>query len=194
MPSADFCTAINTPFDGFSPAGRTTAQTSRGKFDRLHRTRAEFTTPVVDDCGLCDPLLARPAGQASLFGSCSSGRGFAPRFLQTLPRSNALALRQPFAAIRLGKGLSPPSCRTCSAHNKEAGVSAGLFVTIRLDVRPSPAARAMPAPSSRRHRSARPASACACGRRATFPASASPALRRTRSRSSACPRLRSPRP
>jgi len=93
MPSADFCTTINTPFDGFSPAYRTTAQISRGKFDRLHRTPAEFTTPVVDDCGLCDPLLARPAGQASLFGSCSSGRGFAPRFLQTLPRGNALALR-----------------------------------------------------------------------------------------------------
>jgi hypothetical protein len=62
MPSADFCTTINTPVGGFSPANRTTAQISRGKIDRLHRAPAEFTTPVVDDCGLRDPLLARPAG------------------------------------------------------------------------------------------------------------------------------------
>jgi hypothetical protein len=34
-----------------------------------------------------------------LFGSCSSARTFAPRFLQTLPRDNALALCYP----------SPPS-------------------------------------------------------------------------------------
>ena len=34
----------------------------------------------------------RPAMIASLFGSCPSGHGFATRFLQTLFRSNALAL------------------------------------------------------------------------------------------------------
>src|SRR5664280_1058112 len=35
---------------------------SRGKIDRLHRTPAGFTTPVLDGRGLRDPLLARPAG------------------------------------------------------------------------------------------------------------------------------------
>ena len=34
---------------------------SRGKIDRLPRTPAGFTTPVLDGCGLRDHLLARPA-------------------------------------------------------------------------------------------------------------------------------------
>jgi hypothetical protein len=79
MPSADFCVVIRTPCDARSSAAGTTAQTSRGKIDRLRRTPAGFTTPVLDDLGLRDHLLARPTGQASLFGSCLSGRGFAPR-------------------------------------------------------------------------------------------------------------------
>jgi hypothetical protein len=70
-----------------------TSQVSRGKIDRLHRTPAGFTTPVLDGRGLRDQWLARPAGQASLSGSCPSSRGFAPRFLQTPPRDDALALR-----------------------------------------------------------------------------------------------------
>jgi outer membrane protein assembly factor BamD (BamD/ComL family) len=36
-------------------------QISRGKFDRLPRTTAGFTTSAFDGCGLRDPLLARPA-------------------------------------------------------------------------------------------------------------------------------------
>jgi len=32
----------------------------------------------------------------------------------------AFALRYPFAAIRLGKGLAPPSCRSRPAHKKKA--------------------------------------------------------------------------
>src|SRR5579863_9791759 len=91
MPSADFCAAIRSPCDDLSPESGTTAQTSRGKTDRLRRTPAGFTTPVLDDHGLRDHLLARPTGQASLSGSCPSGRGFAPRFLQTPSRDDALA-------------------------------------------------------------------------------------------------------
>src|SRR5213080_203075 len=41
---------------------RDTAQISRGKIDRLPRTPAGFTTPVLDDRGLRDHLLARPTG------------------------------------------------------------------------------------------------------------------------------------
>ena len=51
---------------------------------------------------------------------CSSGRGFAPRFLQTPPRGDALALRSHFTSIRLCRGLAPPGCRTCSAHHSAA--------------------------------------------------------------------------
>src|SRR5512144_1438807 len=51
--------------------------------------------------GLRDHFLARPAGSASLSGSCPSSRGFAPRFLQTPSRDDALAFRQSFAAIGL---------------------------------------------------------------------------------------------
>ena len=56
-----------------------TAQISRGKIDRLHRAPAEFTTPVVDDCGLRDHLLARPVGLVIRFLSIGS------RLCSTLP-------------------------------------------------------------------------------------------------------------
>ena len=39
-----------------------TPEISRGKNGRLRRTLAGFTTPTLDDRGLRDPLLARPAG------------------------------------------------------------------------------------------------------------------------------------
>jgi hypothetical protein len=45
-----------------SPDSRTRTRTSRGKFGRLPRTPAEFTTPVLDDCGLRGHTPARPAG------------------------------------------------------------------------------------------------------------------------------------
>jgi cold shock protein len=40
---------------------------------------------------------------------CSSGRDFAPHFLQTVPRGSALVLHSSFTSIRLHRGLSPPS-------------------------------------------------------------------------------------
>src|SRR5882724_1088957 len=39
-----------------------TTEISRGKIDRLPCTPAGFTTPVLDDRGLRDHVLARPAG------------------------------------------------------------------------------------------------------------------------------------
>src|SRR6478672_2019333 len=66
-------------------------------------------------------------------GFCSSGRGFAPRFLQTPPRGDALALRSHFTSIRLCRGLAPPGCRTCSAHNW-----AGRVGEIRVGDGPDP--------------------------------------------------------
>src|SRR5215510_3063262 len=49
-------------------------------------------------------------------GSYSSPRAFVPRFLQTPPRGDALALRLSFASTSLDRGLSPPSIETCPAH------------------------------------------------------------------------------
>jgi hypothetical protein len=41
------------------------------------------------------------------------------------PRDDALALLQPFtSSTRSGRGLSPPSCRTCSAQKKRAASAA----------------------------------------------------------------------
>ena len=62
MPSADFCAAVTGLADPLSPGLPDTAQTSRGKTDRLHRIPAGFTTPALDGCGLRDHALARPAG------------------------------------------------------------------------------------------------------------------------------------
>ena len=97
-------------------------QVSRGKLDRLQRATAGFTTSALDGYGLRSHSPARPA-VCLLSGSCPSARAFAPRFFQTSPHGDALALRYDFTSIRLSKGLSPSSCRTCSAHTKMAGSS-----------------------------------------------------------------------
>ena len=61
--------------------------------------------------------MANSSGTVCLIsGFCTSARTFAPRFFQTPPHGDALALRYDFTSIRLSRGLSPPSCRTCSAH------------------------------------------------------------------------------
>ena len=79
------------------------------------------SAPLMDvDFAVTCPLVRRSRLRS---GSCPSARAFAPRFFQTPPRGDALALRYPFASIRLGRGLSPPNCRSCSAH--KAGPSRG---------------------------------------------------------------------
>jgi len=51
--------------------------------------------------GFIVSLPIRPAPDASGSGSCTSARTFAPRFLQTPPCGDALALRYHFTYIRL---------------------------------------------------------------------------------------------
>ena len=104
-PSADFCAAIRLPCGARSPVAGTTAQISRGKTNHLRRTPAGCTAPVLDGHGLRGCLPARPAGSASLSVSCPSGRGFAPRFLQTLPRGRPACAGTP---LRFANP-SPPS-------------------------------------------------------------------------------------
>ena len=120
-PSADFCAAVGSP-RGFpsSERARNTTQTSPGKLDRLPRTPAGSTAMAIDGFWT-SRLVARSSDQGCLVSDfCSSGRGFAPHCLQTPPRDDALVLRSSFTSIRLDRGLSPPSYRTCWAHHKVA--------------------------------------------------------------------------
>ena len=55
-----------------------------GEFQLAVLSRAEASSLVLEEA------VAGPAPFDSVF--CSSGRGVAPRFLQTPPRDNALAL------------------------------------------------------------------------------------------------------
>ncbi|MBS1116532.1 MAG: hypothetical protein H6Q87_916 [candidate division NC10 bacterium] len=81
--------------------------------------------PLMDmDFAVTRPLVRRAR---LVSGSCPSTRAFARRFLQTAPRGDALAGCYPFTSIRLGRGLAPPSCRTCSAHVSIPRQSRGLY-------------------------------------------------------------------
>jgi len=115
MPSADFCAAIRRPFDLLSRQSDT-AQTSRGKTNSLPHPPPNLRSAHLVDM---DFVVDRPLVRRSrlISGSCSSVHAFAPRFLQTPPRDDALALRYPFTSTWLGRGLSPPSCRSCPAHD-----------------------------------------------------------------------------
>ena len=115
MPSADFCAAIRRPFDLLSRFSDT-AQTSRGKTNSLPHPPPILRSAFLVDL---DFVVDRPLGRRSrlISGSCSSVHACAPRFLQTPPRDDALALRYPFTSTRLERGLSPPSCRSCPAHD-----------------------------------------------------------------------------
>src|SRR5580704_7571977 len=78
--------------------------------------------PVMEWIRVSQSFARSPATVGLLSGSCSSARAFAPRFFQAPPRGECyftLALRYDFTSIRLSKGLSPSSCRTCSAHSKK---------------------------------------------------------------------------
>ncbi len=63
-------------------------------------------------------LPARPEPPRLVSGSCSSARGFAPRFLQTPPRGDALALRLCSLRPAHTERLSPPSHAPCWAHKR----------------------------------------------------------------------------
>src|SRR5262249_48893550 len=60
--------------------------------------------------------LVRP--QRLVSSCCPSARTFAPRFLQTSTRGDALALRYPSPPSGWERDLHPPSTGTCPAHLK----------------------------------------------------------------------------
>src|SRR6202008_4501671 len=73
---------------------------------------------------------ARPGRPRLLSGSCSSARSFAPRFLPTIGRPHAVALR--FARCdQLTMGLAPIRVRPCWAHHKKkSGLSGSFFLLL----------------------------------------------------------------
>src|SRR5258707_4005658 len=66
-------------------------------------------------------------------GSCPSARVFAPPFLQTSPRDDALALRYHFSSIRMGTGLPTPSCHSCTAY-KEKEMPMGISFLVGMEL------------------------------------------------------------
>jgi hypothetical protein len=109
-----------TSRSGSSPSPfQAQGEISPGKNAILPRATAGFTPPGPWPRELRGPLPARPARRRLISGSCSSARGFAPRFLPTLGHPHAVALR--FARCgQLAGGLAPPRSRPCWAHNEKA--------------------------------------------------------------------------
>ena len=71
-------------------------------------------------------LPARPRRHRLISGFCSSARAFAPRFLPTVGRPSAVALRLDHYGLFSG-GLTPPRCRPCRAHKQKASLAGGLL-------------------------------------------------------------------
>ena len=125
MPSADSCRTIRTPCDALSHESVTCGrppEVSLATFDARPPDLLPRRLMDMDFVATC-PLV--PSRQPRI-RFLSIGPHLRYRFLQTTPRDAALASRLPFTSIRLGGGLAPPSCQTCSAHTSKAfGLSNG---------------------------------------------------------------------
>src|SRR5690606_10030940 len=98
---------------------RAQGEISPGKNAVLHRTTAGFTPPEPRPSELRGSLPARPARRRLGSSSCTSARGFAPRFLPTVGRPSAAAVRFDWDGL-LSAGLAPARQRPCWAHNAKA--------------------------------------------------------------------------
>ena len=118
MPPADFCRTVTSDYTPFSPDSRTSS-----RFPEVSSTAFGAQPPDLQPAHLMDldfvvscRLVLRRMRCIRLLSSGS--RPCSTLLLQTSPRDDALAHRQDSTSIRLSNGLSPPSCRTCSAHKK----------------------------------------------------------------------------
>ena len=98
---------------------RTQGEISPGKNTPLHCTTADLRRLSLDHRSFAVSLPARPTRRRLSSGSCTSAHGFAPRFLPTLGRPHAVALR-----FDLDDLLSTRTC-TCKtapmrAHQRKA--------------------------------------------------------------------------
>ena len=92
MPAADFYCGIKVPCDTFSHHSVT-----RSRSPEVSSTAFRASPPNLRFAPLMEVGFAKPGPLARrsrlLFGFYPSARTFAPRFLQTPPRGDALALR-----------------------------------------------------------------------------------------------------
>ena len=118
-PSADSCYPITSPRDGASP--RAEQQASQGKTRDLPPTYPPHLLPHLPDGYRASGLVApSPRYGCLLCGSCSSGQEFACSFLPTTPRDGAVAVQLAVPAIRVRRGLPPPSHRLATTANRMA--------------------------------------------------------------------------
>ena len=117
MPSADSCTAICAPLEAPSPDSGTRRRSPRVSPAAFSARPPDLRLRPPDGTGLRDPLLARPV-LAPRIRFLFIG----PRFCSTLPSDDTSRRRRcaslPLRFRLLGRGLSPPRCWTCLAHNK----------------------------------------------------------------------------
>ena len=98
MPSADFCAAVGSPRGLPSPEFETRHRPPRLSLTTFLRT-AGFTALAFDGWRTSPSSVGSSHQHCLLSDSCSSGRDFAPHFLQTPCHQDALAFANP----------SPPS-------------------------------------------------------------------------------------
>jgi hypothetical protein len=129
MPSADSSCAVGgipTPPSQFPwPAtSQDSHEVSRGKSYSLRCIDAGFIKHVPlwrEDLGVACPLV--PNVPHLISGSCSSPRTCAPRFLQTPPHGDALALRLSFGSTFTWTGDSHPLAVRHARHTRERSLA-----------------------------------------------------------------------
>jgi hypothetical protein len=117
----------------------------QGSAGFLHGTTAGSTSsPLGHNRQLCGCLPARPDRQRLLSGSCSSARGFAPRFLPTIGHPHAVALR-PLCSTR-GRTCTRKNAPMPGAQTKKAEPLDAAFAFSQAFLKPPriPACNATP--------------------------------------------------
>ena len=97
---ADFCLEFRTPYDVLSHEAVTPDRSPEVSSTAFRAAPPNLRFALLMEMGFAKP---GPLAQRSrlISGFCPSARTFAPRFLQTPPRGDALALRYHFTSIRL---------------------------------------------------------------------------------------------
>ena len=100
MPSADFCRRVRVIYITLSHESATCDRSPEVSSIAFRASPPNLRFASLMDMGFAKP---GPLAQRSrlIFGFCPSARTFAPRFLQTPPRDDAVALRYHFTSIRL---------------------------------------------------------------------------------------------
>ena len=134
MPSANFCAVLG----GF-PRSRRSDHKGRGRqrcsSPEVSSTAVSAQPPDLRSAHLTDVdfavecLLVR---RSRLLSGFCSARAFAPCFFRTQSRDCSPGASLPFTLHQVGRGLSSPSCRTCSALTPGTGDNVTCSCTFYL--------------------------------------------------------------